>query len=274
MTYTPVIPSGGIGGWGFLVRTMPVQKKTFSADTVLQREEAYFREKIGKIDTADKLVGDRRLLAIALTAFGLEGDINNKFFLKKILEDGTLKTSALSNKLADKRYHEFSKAFGFGDFPVANTAKSDFAASILSAYEARSFEAAVGKQNPEMRLALNAQRELATLARRNISENGKWLSVLGSPPLRSVLQTALGLPQGFAGVDLDKQIAALKSASQKLIGSPEIGQFSDTAKVEKLLRLYLTRSQAQARAENVTSPALTLLKGSAGGTESSLLRYV
>ena len=147
MTFTPVVPSGGYGGWSFLNRTMAAQKKAFADDPALQRDEAYFRDRIGKVSTAEDLVADRRLLSVALSAFGLEGDINNKAFLKKILNDGTFDPAALGNRLADKRYLEFSRAFGFGDFAVPNTKKSDFPDKILSAYQARKFEAAVGLAN-------------------------------------------------------------------------------------------------------------------------------
>ena len=273
MTFAPVVPFGGYPGWAFLNRTLEAQKKAFTGDAALQRDEAYFREKIGSIDTAEKLVGDRRLLSVALSAYGLDGDINNKYFLRKILEDGTLTAAALGNRLVDKRYLEFSKAFGFGDFPIPNTAKSDFADKILKAYEARKFEIAVGAQNSDMRLALNAQRELEVIAKRNISPNTKWLAALGSPPLRTVLQTAFGLPGSFAGVDLDKQVAVLKDRAEKLLGSADVGQFSDPEKTEKLVRLFLVRSPAQQSDFGAGSAALTLLQTGSGAT-GRFSRYV
>jgi hypothetical protein len=272
VTFTPVIPFAGLSGWSFLTRTMPAQKKAFDADPTLQRDEVYFRDNIAKADTAEKLVGDRRLLSVALTAFGLEGDINNKYFMKKVLEDGTLDDGALSNRLADKRYLEFSKAFGFGDFPIANTQLSDFPDKILTAFAERKFETAVGQQDDDMRLALNATRELGKLAQRGLSEDTKWFTALGSPPLRSVLQTALGLPSSFAGVDLDRQLAVLKDYSQKYLGSSDISQFAEPENVEKLVRLFLIRSQAR-DVSTASSAALTLLQ-QAGRTTNLLSRYV
>lgn len=277
MTFTPVVPTGGYGGWSFLNRTMEAQKKAFAADPALQRDEAYFRDRIGSIATADALVADRRLLAVALAAFGLEGDINNKAFLKKILTDGTFDPAALGNRLADKRYLEFSRAFGFGDFAVPNTKRSDFPDTILSAYEARKFETAVGAANGDMRLALNARRELAAIASKTLSQDGKWFTALGSPPLRSVLQTAFGLPQSFAGVDIDKQLTILKDRAEKLLGSPDVSQFSDPDKAEKLIRLFLVRSQAQSSPIAGNATALSLLGPNTpnrGISAALLSRYV
>ena len=132
MTFQPVIPFGGFAGWAFLKRTMATQQAALQASSTNQRDEAYFREKIGKIETAEDLVSDRRLLRVALTAYGLEGDINNKAFIRKVLEDGTLKEGALSGRLANKQYEKFSAAFGFGDFSVPRSQLSDFADKPLA----------------------------------------------------------------------------------------------------------------------------------------------
>ena len=83
---------------------------------------------------------------MALTAYGLEGDINNKAFIRKVLEDGTLKEGALANRLADKQYQKLSAAFGFGDFPVPRSKLSDFADKTLALYRTRQFETAVGNR--------------------------------------------------------------------------------------------------------------------------------
>ena len=269
--FTPVVPNGGPGGWAFLNRTLASQKKAFAADPAFKRDEVYFRDRIGAVSTAEELVADRRLLSTALTAFGLESDANNKAFLRKILEDGTLRADALGNRLADKRYLEFSRAFGFGDFPVPNTKRSDFADRILAAAQSRRFESAVGAQNGPMRLALNAQRELPQIAARGSSENAKWFSIMGSPPLRSLVQTALNIPLQFAGSDIDKQLELFKDRAEKLLGSADPTQFADPKRVEKLIRQYLVRSESQATS-STASPAFSLL---AGGVPGGLLsRYV
>ena len=125
MTYAPVVPFGGLAGWAFLTRTREAQKTAFASSPAVQRDEAYFRDRIGGISSAEELVSDRRLLSVALGAFGLEDDINNRYFIRKVLEDGTLDPKALGNKLADKRYLELSKAFGFGDYATPRTKLSD-----------------------------------------------------------------------------------------------------------------------------------------------------
>jgi hypothetical protein len=246
---------------------MDTQKAAFVASPSLARDQEYFRAKIGTITTAEELVSDRRLLGVALGAFGLDADINNKFFIRKVLEDGTQDTAALANRLADKQYRAFSAEFGFGDFAVPRTKLSDFADKILTPFKDRQFETAVGSQNGDMRLALNAEREMKTLATRTISDDTKWFTVMGNTALRQVFQKALGLPESFATIDLDQQLGVLKEKASRVFGSPEIGQFSEPGKLNELVRLFLIRSEAQASIVSSASGsvALQLLQNSPRG---------
>jgi hypothetical protein len=261
MSFAPALPLSGYGGWTVLKRTAPAQNAVFQAQPQLQRDAAYFRENIGKVKTADDLVSDRRLLRVALGAFGLEGDINNKAFIRKVLAEGTLKEGAFANRLADKQYQKLSAAFGFGDFKVPRSAISGFADKTLAQYNHRGFEAAVGAQNNSYRLAMNIERELPALAAKSGSEDLLWLTVLGNTPMRSVFQTAFALPDSFASIDLDKQLVVLKDKAEAMFGSESIRQFADPKKTENLIRTFLVRAEAtNPTATGGGSVALTLLQ--------------
>ena len=119
MTYSPVIPVSGYAGWSFLGRTMAKQTAAFEKSPEIKRDEDYFRANIGKVNTAEELVKDRRLLKVALGAFGLDADMNNKAFIEKMLKEGTLNGSALANKLADKQYLKLTVAFRLWRFQDA-----------------------------------------------------------------------------------------------------------------------------------------------------------
>jgi len=273
MSFAPVVPLAGYAGWGFLKRTLPSQKAAFAADTGIRRDDDYFRAHIGSIKSAEALVSDRRLLKVALGAFGLDADINNRFFIRKVLEEGTLNVGTLANRLADKQYLAMSAAFGFGDFPVPSTQISTFADTILSAYATRQFESAVGDQNGDLRLALNAERELPTLANRNISENAKWFTIMGSTPLRKVFETAFGLPPSFATLDLDTQLTTFRARAETTLGTANVSQFTDRVPLDKLLRRFLLRSEATAGLSSSApgASALQLLQATSASSASGLL---
>jgi hypothetical protein len=267
MSFQPVIPFGGYAGWAFLNRTREVQQQAFDSSTSLKRDVEYFKEKIGNITSAEALVDDRRLLQVALGAFGLDEDINNKFFLRKILEDGTLDNKALGNRLSDKRYLEFSKAFGFGDFDTPRTILSDFGEEITSAYKEQQFEIAVGAQDPNMRLAMSLDRALDEIATKSTTDNGRWFLVMGQPPVRAVFEAALGLPNSVGALDLDQQLTAFRDKATERFGDGEVSQFTDAAKREDLVRLFLLRSDAQTGSAGLSgrSAALALLQNANGG---------
>lgn len=262
MTFAPVLPLTGYTGWGFLKRTMARQQAVQQALPAQQRDEAYFRDRIGKADTAEKLVNDKRLLRIALTAFGLEGDVNSKAFIQKILEGGTLKEGSLANKLADKQYTKFAAAFGYGDYSVPRTRISTFPDEIIQQFRARSFETAVGVQNNTYRLAMNAEREIPALASKSTSETAKWFTLLGNAPMREVMQTALGLPKSFSSIDIDQQVSVLRTKTEAIFGSSDLSQFTKPEKMDALVRRFLLQSdvQSQTAASSPAAIALTLLR--------------
>lgn len=261
MTFTAALPLTGYAGWTFLKRSEAKQSAALAGQAVVKRDEDYFRANIGKIDSAEQLVKDRRLLTVALGAFGLEGDINNKAFIQKVLEGGTLKAGSLANKLADKQYQKLSAAFGFGDFKTPRTKLSDFPDKILTAWKERQFEVAVGEQNETFRLALNAERELGELAAKTKTSNdARWFAVLGSAPVRRVLEKALGLPSGFAQLDIDKQLEVMKSKAMTQLGTDQIADFADPTRMEGLIRRFVVRADADAyRSQFGGSAALALM---------------
>jgi hypothetical protein len=271
MSFQPVLPVGGYAGWKFLGRTLETQQAAFAKAPANLRDADYFRANIAKATTAEALVADHRLMKVALGAFGLDDDLPNKAFIRKVLGDGTLQADALSNRLSDKRYAALAKAFGY-DLQPPRVGQSDFADKILTAYDSRQFEAAVGDRDGNMRLALALQRDLGDVAAKTTSEATKWFTIMGTPPLRTVFEGALGLPSSFATLDIDRQLETLQDKTAALFGTPDVSQFSDPAQMEKLVRLFLVRAELADGGGTVRgqSVALQLLQGATGGGLSLL----
>lgn len=261
MSFQPVVPLSGYLGWRFLERTMETQQDAFVTSQPIARATDYFRDNIASVQTAEDLVSDRQMLSVALGAFGLDDDINNTAFIRKVLEDGTLEDEALANRLSDPRYAEFSRTFGFGDTSAPFTGQPDFASRIVARFESQQFARAVGDQNNNLRLALNVQTGIQTIIEQNSTTTGQWFSVMGNAPLRAVFQTALGLPSSIASIDVDRQREIFEERAQSVLGSNEVTTFSDPAEQEKLIRLFLVRSEAAGFASSSSSAnALTLLQ--------------
>jgi len=272
MSFAPTIPLGGIAGWRFLERTAERQQAAFEKSPEVARDVAYFEEKIGSVTTAAELVGDRRLLKVALGAFGMEGEIDKKAFIRRVLEEGTNDPGDLAVRLTDPAWRKLSDAFGFAAAGGPRTGTAGFAATITAAYRTRAFEAAVGETNNDMRLAMNFRREIAALAASGDS-GGSWYSVLGSKPLRTVFEKAFGLPAAFGQIDIDQQREVLRDKAGRLFGKDTLDVFKDPATVDKLIQRFLARSQIEsgAAASSSASAALTLLRGSGSSGLYNLL---
>lgn len=261
MSYQPVIPMGGYTGWRFLQRTLSSQKTAFASSNDMKREAAYFRKNIGSVRTATDLVSDHRLMKVALGAFGLNDDIGNKYLIERVLSEGTINPKSLANKFADKRYTQLSKAFGF-DLPIGPKTKfSVFADDIVARYQDKQFSEAVGEVNSDLRFALNLESGLESIVKKGGSNRSQWFSVMGDPPLREVFDTAFGFPKSFGALDIDKQHEQYMRRAKSIMGTDQVSDLAKPEAQEKLIRLYLVRSEANAFNSGLNSAqiALTLL---------------
>ncbi|MCU0906960.1 MAG: DUF1217 domain-containing protein [Rhodobacteraceae bacterium] len=272
----PALPFTGVAGWSFLTRTREAQQATFERQPQLTRDVDYFRANIAKVKTAEDLVSDRRLLTVALGAFGLSEDIGKKAFIQKILEGGTLNPDSLANRLPDKRYALMASTFAF-ELGGSIFAGKTFQDRIVKAFLDRSFETAIGEQSTSMRLALGLERDLGAILSGQNTENGYWFAVMGTPALRRVFETALGLPRQVAGIDIDRQLEAFKTASDRVFGTSDLREFADPERREDLIRRFVvradlegldqsTRSGASGGAPGAVAALALLQSASAGGS--------
>lgn len=274
--FTPILPISGLAGYRFLQRTLDKQQTAFNNSAELARDVQYFRDNIAKADTAEKLVADRRLLRVALGAFGLGDEINKQAFVRKALTDGTEERTALANKLVDPKYREFSAAFGFGNSSGAQVAAPGFAEDVISRYRVRAFEEAVGAVDTTMRLAMNFDRAIQPLAAKTIDPKTIVFQVLGDTALRTVIESALGLPDSFASIDVDKQAEVVTDKLKRLVGSDGIKALTDPAKRDTVLRTFFVREQIK-QGPSASTPgfsALTLLQNGSGAGPSAILNLL
>jgi hypothetical protein len=274
MSFQPQIPLGGPAGWRFLQRTQATQQAAFDTGPQLQREIAYFTETIGTVTSAAELVADRRLLKVALGAFGLEAEIDKRAFLRKALESDLADPASFASRLTASGYKEMAAAFGFGRPAGPRTGEAGFAEGIATAYRTRAFEAAVGATNNDMRLAMNFRREMATLSQGAVG--GSWYTVLASKPLREVLEKAYGLPSEFGRIDVDRQRDVLRDKTSALFGRPDLAVFADPANVETAIDRFLARAQIEAGPSGASpgATALTLLQGAGASGSAGLLNLL
>lgn len=258
MTFTPVVPFSGLSGWVFLNRTDEAQRTTFASTESTKREVEYFKDNFSNVQNAQDLVDDRRLLSVALGAFGLSDDLDSKFFVKRLLDDGVTDSQALANVLSDTRYGDFVGAFTGIDRIVD---PAGFTQSITDRYLAQSFEEAVGEQNNDFRLAMNLERTFGELGARDVGNDTKWFSILGNAPLRTVFETAFRLPSSVGSVPIDDQLNIFKERAEAIFGTSDVAELATVESQEEIVRSFLLQSQLASGASLSTGQtALTLLQ--------------
>ncbi|EPX82613.1 DUF1217 domain-containing protein [Salipiger mucosus] len=396
MTFTPMIPGTGLIGWQVLQSTMDDQRRAFNSSAEIQRADDYFRENIGAVDTPEDLVNDRRLLSVALSAFGLGDKIDSKYLVQRILSEEVDAEGALATSLNDGRFTALANAFDFEKTTTFRTQEDGFADAILASYEAnvladleialnapeyagnpeaaemfrqqveaniemernyfeeniasvtspkdllddrelklvtlkafgledragsvsllgrvlaegagdtdalanvlgdeklialadafsfdksvatsklqdsgfsdkiaeeyrwKRFEDAVTDVDPAIGAALQFQRSIPELSASGVSEDTKWFNVLGSTTMRDVFETALNLPNGFAQIDIDKQLEMIKEKAQSRYGIKQFSDLENAGVLNRVIHGYLLQEQlSQTAGMRSQQVALTLMR--------------
>lgn len=239
MGYIPALPASGLIGWHFLKRTEQTQTTTFQETAQIKRSVANALDKLPNIQSAKDLVSDRQTTNTVLTAYGLQDDINSQFLVQKILESDLTDRTSLANRMSDKRYKTMAE--DLQNMSAGLTAKT--VNTVVNRFKALSFELAIGEQDETLRLAMNTEREIQDIAAQDTSENTKWYTILGNPPLKQVFQTVFRLPASIGKLDLDRQLDEFKSRSEPMFGSSDLAIFNDSEKVDDLVQKFLIQTQ-------------------------------
>ena len=271
MPFAPALPFTGLAGLRFLDRTYARQFELFASSPDIERNVGYFMEMAPQVRSLDDVMGDRRLLTVVLGAFGLDDDIDKRAFIRKVLEEGTVDDRAFANRLVEPAYRQMSKVLGFGDVGgylfLAETRQK-----IVDDYRARQFELGVGEQDLDLRLAMNFRREAVRIVEDGGAERTMWLKLLGSQPLRAVVEGAFGLPSSFATLDLDQQVQEIADQAGSFLGRDGPAALLVREVLDRFVDRFLLNSQlANGQVSNTTRglAALTMLQSAGFGPQAA-----
>lgn len=196
-----------------------------TSDRVTQREKAYYLAEIGKIDSIDDFMSNRRVLSFAMRAFGLEDMIRSPALIRKVLEGGIDDRRSLANTLADPRFREFAEAFNFKRYGSTTTSFGRTQQGTVDRFLRQTLETNAGKSNEGVRLALYFERKAPTIS--------SVYSLLADRAIYKVVETALDLPSSLPSAGIEKQAALI---SQRL----DLEDLKDPKELGKFLRRFAT----------------------------------
>ncbi|ONG55262.1 flagellar protein [Pseudoroseomonas deserti] len=116
---------------------------------------------------------------------------------------------------------------GSGGPKVTDSATID---AIVAKFTQARFEESLGQSSDSLRRAVYAKRLLPQIA--------NWYSVIADRNLATVVQAALGLPDSFGQIDVDRQKTILE---QRM----DIADFKDLAKLGKIIERYVAQSSIE-----------------------------
>jgi hypothetical protein len=225
-----------------------------AADPIVARETEYYLAHIGGVKTIDDFLGDKRVFAYAMKAFGLEDMTASRGFMRKVLEGGVSDEGSFANKLVDPRYRDFAAAFDFAKYGPYATTFSATLTGTTDAYLRQSLETKAGSINEGVRLALYFERKAPGVK--------SAYALLADKALSIVVRTALGLPPPGPSGNVDAQAAAITARL-------DLADLKDPNKLQRLLQRFGARWDMDHGAQ---PPVPTLVFGGGGlGIGSDLM---
>ncbi|MDP1553921.1 MAG: DUF1217 domain-containing protein [Hyphomonas sp.] len=262
--FRPVIPLSGNSGWKFLQSTYDRQLQSHANSPQIKADRNYLVEKLSKPVTTEAFLNDKRLMRVALTAFDLGGEEWKRGFIDKVLKEVSNPESTFLARLNNPKYTAFAQAFKpvNGQISIAPETLD----KLSEAFDANSFETAVGDVDDSMRLALNYQSEIAGLMGNGSSEAAILYRMLGNVPVRTVLETAINLPTDIRKLPIERQAELLKDGLQRRLGINDITDLASPEKVDQVIKRFLALQTVNNGAANYSpsANALTLLNGGMG----------
>lgn len=100
----------------------------------VKAETDYYKANIGKVKSIDDLLGNQRLLRIAMSAYGLNADTEEPRQIRAMLTGGVSDPDSPANKLEDKSYANFVAAFNFAEHGAGTTTRDAVQKDTLKLY--------------------------------------------------------------------------------------------------------------------------------------------
>jgi len=268
--YQPVVPFSGIAGWNFLQATYDRQFESFTDSVQVKRDKDYMLAKLSEPMTVEDFLDDPRLMRTTMTAFDLGGEEWKRGFVDKVLTEVADPESTFLTRLNNPQYTRFAEALNpqNGIISISEEQRAD----IGTRFEAVSFKVSVGEIDNSMRLALNYQSEIAEVATSGSSNDAILYRLLGSVPMRSVLETALNLPSDIQKLPIEKQAELLEERIQSQFGVRDMSALAEPENVDKVIQRYHAINSLSSGISPTTpgAAALTILSGVGGGASQNL----
>jgi len=170
-------------------------------DPVVARDIAAFEKGIANAASIDAALSNPNVLKVLLTANGLASQIQYPALAKKVLLSDPADPNSLASKLPNRAWLNTTKTYHFVKTGLAALRDPKIVATLTDAYAQIAWRQSLDKATPGLANALAFLQQASSIKTAD--------DVLGDPVNRSVVTTALGIPQEIAFQTLGAQENAI-----------------------------------------------------------------
>jgi hypothetical protein len=223
--------------------------KTTAAEPQVKRAVDGFTAAVTSAKSVQQLLANPTVMQVLLTANGLGDQVNYTALAQKALTSDISNPKSLANTLTDTRWKAVVKTYDFANKGLSVIQNPKVISTIANAYAEVTWRQSLDATTPGLSNALTFRGEASTVT--SVDQ------ILGDPVMRTVVTTALGVPEEIAFQPLEAQEKAISSRL-------DITQFKDPKFVESFTQRYLIAANATATNTGQT-PSMDALAAQAQG---------
>jgi hypothetical protein len=222
--------------------------KTAAAEPQVQLAVSNFTKAVNSATSVKQLLANPQVMTVLLTANGMSDQVGYTALAAKALTSTLSDPQSLVHRLTDPRWLTLAKTYNFAGNGLAAIKNPAAIAKIAQDYAKATWMKSEDTVSPGLSNALSFIQQASGIT----SVNG----VLGNAAVRTVVTTALGIPQQIAFQTLEAQQNAISSHL-------DVKKFQDPKFVQSLAERYLIANRQNPSPAADTS--LTSLSVQAGG---------
>jgi hypothetical protein len=216
--------------------------KVTGAQPEVQRALKQFTLAVNSAKSVTQLLANPAVMKVLLTANGMQDQIGYTALATKALTSDLTKPNSLANVLTDTRWKTMAQTYNFAANGLKTIQTPAALASIAAAYTKATWEAGEDAVAPGLAQALDFKARASTAT--SVDQ------ILGDPTFRTVVTTALGIPQEIAFQSITAQEKAI---STRL----DVKKLQDPKFVATMAEQYLIANSGSSSA--ASTPDLTTL---------------
>ncbi|HEX4368826.1 MAG TPA: DUF1217 domain-containing protein [Rhodopila sp.] len=205
---------------------------------------AAFTQAVNSATSMTQLLANPAFMNVLLTANGMSDQIGYTALATQALTSNTADPNSLVNQLTDTRWKTLAGNYNFTSTGLSSFQNPSTIAAIANAFATATWQTQEDKVTPGLSNALAFKAQASTIS--SVDQ------ILGNPTMRTVVTTALGIPEQIAFQDLGAQEQAISTR----LGN--VSQFQSPSFVESFVQKYLIANAASASSAS-SAPDLTTL---------------